>query len=233
MCGRYRLSKRAEVLATYHAEYESVDWDARYNIAPTQSVPVIRQDAREPVRRATLMRRGLIPSWAKDATIGARMIDARAETATEKPAFKEAIECRRCLIPADGFYEWKRSGKSKQPYCFELAEREPFAFAGLWNRWRAFDGILLETCTILTTTANQLLADIHDRMPVILSAASYDLWLDPGFRDVAATTGMLRPFDAKLMRRYPVSERVNCVANDDPECLEQVESSPPAQVGLF
>ena len=121
MCGRYRLSRRAEVLAIYAAEYEGVDWDARYNIAPTQNVPVIRQDAKEPIRRASLIRWGLIPSWAKDVTIGARMINARAETAAEKPAFREALECRRCLIPADGFYEWKRNGKSKQPYCFELA----------------------------------------------------------------------------------------------------------------
>jgi putative SOS response-associated peptidase YedK len=233
MCGRYRLSRHAEVLAIYYAEYEGVDWDAHYNIAPTQNVPVIRQDATQPVRRASLMRWGLIPSWAKDATIGARMINARAETAAEKPAFKEALERRRCLIPADGFYEWQRKGKNKQPYCFELAEREPFAFAGLWDRWRASDGSSLETCSILTTTANQLLADIHDRMPVILSPTEYDLWLDPGFRDVAATTEMLKPFDAKLMRRYPVSERVNSVANDDPECSQPIEMLPPPQAELF
>jgi putative SOS response-associated peptidase YedK len=127
MCGRYRLSRRAEVLATYYAEYEGVDWDARYNIAPTQTVPVIRQDPRQTVRRASLMRWGLIPSWAKDPTIGTRMINARAETAAEKPAFKEPLERRRCLIPADGFYEWKRNGKIKQPYCFELLGREPSA----------------------------------------------------------------------------------------------------------
>jgi putative SOS response-associated peptidase YedK len=127
----------------------------------------------------------------------------------------------------------KRNGKGKQPYCFEVGECEPFAFAGLWDRWRTPDGTSLQTCTILTTTPNQLLADLHDRMPVILSPADYDLWLDPGFRDVAATSGMLRPFDARLMRRYPVSERVNSVANDGPECCEQIESLPPAQAGLF
>ena len=168
MCGRHRLSRRAEILAAYDAEYEGVDWDARYNIAPTQNVPVIRQDAKDPIRRASLMRWGLIPSWANDATIGPRMINARSETAAEKPAFKECLERRRCLIPADAFYEWKRTGKSKQPYCFEMIGREPFAFAGLWDRWRAPDGTTLETCTILTTMPNQLLADVHDRMPVIL-----------------------------------------------------------------
>ena len=233
MCGRYRLSRRAEVLAAYDAEYEGVDWDAHYNIAPTQNVPVIRQDAKAPIRRASLMRWGLIPPWAKDSTIGARMINARAETAAQKPAFRESLASRRCLIPADGFYEWVRTGRSKQPYCFEMIGREPFAFAGLWARWRAPDGTHLETCTILTTTPNQLMADVHDRMPVILSPASYDLWLDPGFRDVAATTEMLRPFDAVLMRRYTVGERVNSVANDDPECSEPIESLPPAQAGLF
>jgi putative SOS response-associated peptidase YedK len=215
MCGRYRLSKRAEVLAACDAQYEGVDWDARYNIAPTQNIPVIVQDAKAPIRRASLMRWGLVPRWAKDPAIGARMINARAETAAEKSAFKESLGRRRCLIPADGFYEWKRSGRSKQPYCFELVGREPFA------------------CTILTTTPNQLLADVHNRMPAILSSENYDLWLDPGFRDVAAATEVLTPFDAGLMRRYPVGERVNIVTNDDPGCSEPIEPLPPAQVAMF
>jgi putative SOS response-associated peptidase YedK len=160
------------------------------------------------------------------------MINARAETAAEKPAFRDPLERKRCLIPADGFYEWKRNGKSKQPYCFEVGDREPFAFAGLWDNWRAPDGSKLETCTILTTTPNQLLTDIHDRMPVILSSENYDLWLDPGFRDVAAVTEMLQPFDADRMRRYPVSEHVNNVATDDRECSEPVAPA-PAQRRLF
>jgi putative SOS response-associated peptidase YedK len=232
MCGRYRLSRRAEILAAYDAEYEGVDWDARYNIAPTQNVPVIRQDAKEPIRRASLMRWGLVPHWAKDPTIGARMINARAETAAERSAFRESLGRRRCLIPADAFYEWKRNGRSKQPYCFELAGRKPFAFAGLWDQWRAPDGTSLETCTILTTTPNLILADIHDRMPVILPPASYELWLDPGFRDLETATAMLRPFNTNVMRCYPVSGHVNSVANDGPECSELIES-PPAQAGLF
>jgi len=234
MCGRYRLSRRAEILASYfYAEYEGMDWEPRYNIAPTQTVPVIRQDPREPVRRASLMRWGLVPNWAKDATVGPRMINARAETAAEKPAFKELLQRRRCLIPADGFYEWQKTGKSKQPYCFEMVEREPFAFAGLWDSWRTPDGATLETCTILTTTPNQLLADMHDRMPVILPSASYDLWLDPGFRDLAATTEMLKPYDAGQMRRYTVSAWVNNVANDDRQCSEPIEVSRALQARLF
>jgi putative SOS response-associated peptidase YedK len=161
------------------------------------------------------------------------MINARSESAAAKPAFREPLERRRCLIPADGFYEWKRNGKSKQPYCFEMAERKPFAFAALWDRWRAPDGTPLETCTILTPMPNQLLADVHNRMPVILLPGDYNLWLDPGFRDVVAATEMLRPLDTALMRRYPVSERVNNVANDGPDCSEPVDSLPPAQAGLF
>jgi putative SOS response-associated peptidase YedK len=129
------------------------------------------------------MRWGLILSWAKAGTIGAHMINARAKTAAEKPAFKEPLERRRCFVAADGFYEWKRSGKNKDPYCFEMVDGRPFALAGLWDRWRAPDGITLETCTILTASSNQLLADVHNRMPVILSPENYHLWLDPGFRD--------------------------------------------------
>ena len=234
MCGRYRLSRRAEILASYfYAEYEGMEWEARYNIAPTQTVPVIRQDASEPVRRASWMRWGLVPNWAKDVTVGASMINARSETAVEKPAFKELLQRRRCLIPADGFYEWQKNGKSKQPYCFEMMEKEPFAFAGLWDSWRAPDRAILETCTILTTTPNQLLVDVHDRMPVILPAATYDLWLDPGFQDAAAASEMLKPYDAGQMRRYAVSTRVNNVANDEPECSAPVEVSGEFQTVLF
>ena len=127
------------------------------------------------------MRWGLVPRWAKDVTVGASMINARSETATEKPAFKELLQRRRCLIPADGFYEWQRTGRGKQPYCFEMIERQPFAFAGLWDSWRTPEGATLETCTILTTTPNRLLAEVQDRMPVILPPTSYDLWLDPDF----------------------------------------------------
>ncbi len=179
------------------------------------------------------MRWGLVPYWAEDASVGDKMINARSETAAEKPAFRESLQRCRCLIPADGFYEWPRRIKAKQAFYFGLSDDSLFAFAGLWDRWRAPDGTTLETCTILTTTPNQLLADVHDRMPVILPPTSYDLWLDPRFRDSAATTEMLKPYDAGRMRRYAVSTRVNSVTNDDSECSESTEVSGPMQTALF
>ena len=228
MCGRYRLSRRKQLIAEYFdADYEG-EWEPRYNIAPTQQVPVVRQDRKEPVRRASTMRWGLIPYWATDASIGARTINARSETAATKPAFRESLQRRRCLIPADGFYEWKRSTRLKQPFCFEVGEGELFAFAGLWDRWRSPEGNVVESSTILTTTPNRLLADIHDRMPVILSPDDYDLWLDPGMTDTAAAVDMLKPYDATLMKGYPVSTRVNSVTNDDAECSLPVSVPSPA-----
>ena len=142
----------------------------------------------------------------------------RSETVTSKPAFREAFESRRCLIPADGFYEWLRAEKAKQPFHFGMADDSLFAFAGLWDRWRDPSGQVLESCSILTTSPNSLLANVHDRMPVILSPEHYDLWLDPEFRREEALQAILRPFDASQMKRYPVSTRVNFVKNDDPEC---------------
>jgi putative SOS response-associated peptidase YedK len=176
MCGRYRLSRRKQIVEEY---FDSVsdeqDWAPRYNIAPTQPVPVIRQNAAKPVRELSLMRWGLIPSWAKDPSGAASMINARSETASTKPAFADALKHRRCLIPADGFYEWKRTGKSKQPFCFEVNDGALFAFAGLWDRWKDPRDTWLTTCSILTTTPNALTSAAHDRMPVILGPYSYDL----------------------------------------------------------
>jgi putative SOS response-associated peptidase YedK len=159
MCGRYRLSRRKQLLEEQFATspWED-DWEPRYNIAPTQPVPVIRQDLKEPVRHLSLVRWGLIPSWAKDASGAARMVNARSETATTKPAFCEAMKYRRCLVPADGFYEWQRMGKAKQPFCFEVNDGELFAFAGIWDRWPEPTGNMLETCSILTTTPNDVTA---------------------------------------------------------------------------
>ena len=193
------------------------DWSPRYNIAPTQPVPVIRQNAKEPVRELSLMRWGLIPSWAKDSS------SARSETASTKPAFRDALKSRRCVIPADGFYEWQRTRKAKQPYCFEINEGALFAFAGIWDRWKCADGKWLKTCSILTTTPNAVTSAVHDRMPVILDPDAYDLWLDPGMKDVAAASELLEPYDARLMRGYPVSRRVNSVVNDDEGCSAPVE----------
>ena len=151
------------------------------------------------------------------------MINARSETAATRPAFRDPLKFRRCLIPADGFYEWKKTEKTKQPYCFEINDGELFAFAGLWEGWKDPNGTWIKTCSILTTTPNAVAAAVHDRMPVVLDQDSYDLWLDPGMNDAQVVSELLKPCDARQMRCYPVSTRINHVANDDDECSRRVE----------
>ncbi len=179
------------------------------------------------------MRWGLIPSWAKDSSGAARMINARSETAATMPAFRDALSLRRCLVPADGFYEWQRTGKTKQPYCFEVNDGEIFAFAGLWEAWRGPDREWIKSFSILTTTPNAVTSAIHDRMPVILAREDYDFWLDPGMKDSVAAAELLKPFDARQMRCYPVSDRINQVRNDDAECAAPAKLQSPAQAQLF
>jgi putative SOS response-associated peptidase YedK len=233
MCGRYRLSRRKQIIEEhFDCDPWDDDWNPRYNIAPTQPVPVIRQHPKEPVRQISTMRWGLIPNWAKSSDGEAGMINARSETAAEKPAFRDPLKLRRCLIPADGFYEWSRTGKGKQPYCFEVNEGELFAFAGLWDGWRSADGQWIKTCSILTTTPNAVTAPVHDRMPVILHPDSYDQWLDPGMADVQIVSELLKPCEARLIRCYAVSTRINHVANDDEECSRPAEII-EAQNSLF
>jgi putative SOS response-associated peptidase YedK len=224
MCGRYRLSRRKQLIEEQFdtADWQE-DWNPRFNIAPTQQVPVIRQHPKEPIRQLALMKWGLIPAWSKDPSSGASMINARSETASTKPAFRDAMKLRRCLVPADGFYEWQRRGSAKHPFCFEVGDGGLFAFAGLWERWRDPSGQWVKSCAILTTTPNAVTSAAHDRMPVILDRESYDLWLDPGMKNVAAISELLKPYEARLMRCYPVSTRINHVANDDEECSRPVE----------
>jgi putative SOS response-associated peptidase YedK len=232
MCGRYRLSKRKQLVEEYFdtTPWEQ-HWNPRFNIAPTQPVPVIRQHPKEPLRQLSLMKWGLIPHWAKGPSIAACTINAKSETAATKPAFRDPLKYRRCLIPADAFYEWKRTGTSKQPFCFEMNDGELFAFAGLWDGWKDTSGKWVKTCSLLTTTPNAVTSAIHDRMPVILDPDCYDLWLDPGVRDVAAVEKLLKPYDATLMRCYPVSTRINRVANDGEECSRPAKLQ--AQNDLF
>jgi len=234
MCGRYRLSRRKQLVEEYFDSAGEDDWVPRYNIAPTQPVPIIRQNPKEPRRELSLVRWGLIPWWAKDSSGAAAMINARSETAATKPAFRDALKLRRCLIPADGFYEWKKNGKEKQPYCFEINEGQLFAFAGIWETWkdasRKTKTMTIETCSILTTTPNAVTSAVHDRMPVILEPDNYDLWLDPGMTKVDAVTEVLKPFDARLMRSFPVSNRVNHAANDDAECSTPIKVAQSQQL---
>lgn len=234
MCGRFRLSRRKQVIAErFDAISNDEDWTPRYNIAPTQPIPVVRQHPVEPTRHLSQMRWGLIPSWSKDDSHAAKMINARSETAATLPAFQDAFRSRRCLIPADGFYEWQVRGANKQPYCFEVNEGELFAFAGLWDGWKAASGEWIRSCAILTTTANAVSSPVHDRMPVILNPDDYDLWLDPGMREPATIAGLLKPFDPSAMRCYPVSNRVNSVMNDDAECARAATILSPSQGQLF
>ena len=160
------------------------------------------------------------------------MINARSETAGTKSAFRDALKFRRCLIPADAFYQWQKRVKAKQPYGFEVDEGKLFAFAGIWDRWKDASGTTVETCSILTTTPNLVTSAVHDRMPVILDPDAYDLWLDPGMTNVAAASELLKPYDARAMRCYPVSTRINSVVNDDEDCSARVELA-QTQVRLF
>jgi putative SOS response-associated peptidase YedK len=233
MCGRYRLSRRKQLVEEYFGSVSGEDgWNPRYNAAPTQPVPIIRQNPKEPRRELSIVRWGLIPSWAKDMSGAAMMINARSETAATKPAFRDPLTNHRCLIPADGFYEWQRNGKVKQPFCFEVNDGELFAFAGLWDRWKGPSGQWLKSCSILTTSPNAVTSAVHDRMPVILDPDNYDLWLDPGMHDMRAVSDMLKPYDARQMRCYPISTRINHAANDDEACSAPFELT-ETQAGLF
>ncbi len=228
MCGRYRLTRHREIVEEHFGVEIEGEFAPRYNIAPTQLVATVRQRPESPERSFAWMKWGLIPYWAKDASMGVRTINARAETAAELPAFREALRKRRCLVPADGFYEWQKIGKSKQPLCFTMSDESVFGFAGLWERWKDAEGKWLETCSILTTTPNRLLEDVHDRMPVILRPEDYELWLDPGEQRPESLRELLKPFDSSRMKRYPVSTRVNNVKFDDPDC-----AAPSQPMGLF
>jgi putative SOS response-associated peptidase YedK len=220
MCGRFTLTQSAETIAEIFDLSEVPQFVPGYNIAPTQPVPVIR--AKE-IRQFDYLYWGLIPSWSKDPTIGARLINARSETVTEKPAFRTAFKRRRCLIVADGFYEWRRVGSKKQPYYFHLNNGQPFGFAGLWEHWQSSEGDEIESCTILTTAANELVHSVHDRMPVILHSSDYDSWLDPSVQDTDQLSTLLRPYPEVEMDAYPVSSKVNNARNDSPDCIAPLE----------
>ena len=217
MCGRFTLTTNLGAIAKRFGVSRFLEEvGPRYNIAPTQTVIVVSDDG---TRHLTQMRWGLIPSWAKDPAIGNRMINARAETVATKPAFRVALRNRRCLIPADGFYEWTPAGRRKQPVYIALKSRAPFAFAGLWEAWISPEGQEIKSCTIITTEANDLLKPIHDRMPVIVTQEAEAVWLDPTIQDPERLLPLLTPYPSEEMEAYPVSTKVNNPVHDTPECV--------------
>ncbi|NET35446.1 MAG: SOS response-associated peptidase [Cyanothece sp. SIO1E1] len=224
MCGRFSQSQSSETIATAFQLSTMPAIAPRYNIAPSQAISTIRVTLEQPERQHQLLRWGLIPAWSKDNKIGTRLINARAETIAQKPSFRAAFKQRRCLIIADGFYEWQRLETGKQPFYFQMGDRQPFAFAGLWERWQAPMGEAIESCTILTTAANQLLGAIHNRMPVILQPQDYDVWLDPTINQSEQLQSLLCPYPASAMISYPVSTQVNSPRNDSLDCIQPMET---------
>lgn len=218
MCGRYNLITDGDALMDFFDLVNRLAWRPRYNVAPSQPVPVIRPGLEG--RETILARWGLIPHWARDEKFAYRTINARAKTVAEKPVFRSAFRNRRCLIPATGFYEWQAMNGHKQPYNIHLKNQALFAFAGLWERWLNPKGERIDSCTIIVTEANDALHPIHDRMPVILEPKDYATWLDPKLKDTRTLERLLQSYPSDLMNFYPVSRRVGNPANDDPSLLE-------------
>jgi putative SOS response-associated peptidase YedK len=223
MCGRYTLTTPPELIADLFDVEGVPTFAPRWNVAPTQEAAVVRVPGPGAKRRLDFLRWGLVPAWAEDPSIGNRMINARAETAAEKPSFKRSLQKQRCLVLADGFYEWRKDGKVKQPIWIHRSDGRPFAFAGLWANWRPRgaprEEPALETFTILTTTPNDLMKPIHDRMPVILAPEDFGLWLDPKVVDPAQVTPLLRPAPENGFETREVSRAVNSPAHDAPDCV--------------
>ena len=219
MCGRFTLFEADKILSKEFGVSGVLPLSPRYNIAPSQPIAAVRTPHTGAGRELALLRWGLIPSWSKDPAIGNRLINARAETVQEEPSFRNAFRRHRCLIPTNGFYEWQRRERGKQPYFVRMRDGRVFAFAGLWDRWESPDKDVIETCTILTTAANTVLAPIHGRMPVILPQAEYARWLDPALKDPDALSPLLVPFPPEEMLAIPVSPRVNAPSTDDEKCI--------------
>jgi putative SOS response-associated peptidase YedK len=221
MCGRYAQRTDAKRLAKEFKVAEALAVEPRYNIAPTQDVLAVNEtgDGRE----MRFFKWGLVPSWAKDASMGARLINARSETVAEKPAFRQAFRQRRCIIPADGFYEWQRSEGSKRPFFFRMRDERPFGFAGLWERWEGEGGQVINSCAILTTEANEVLRPVHDRMPVILHPDDYELWLGAEARELGLVKEVLRPYPAGEMVGYAVGVSVNSPRSQGSGLIERAE----------
>jgi putative SOS response-associated peptidase YedK len=230
MCARFQFAPPEDWVEEFGLS-EAPETPPRYNIAPTQDVVAVRGE-RAGARQARLLRWGLVPRWAEDPKMGNRLINARAESVSTRAAFRDSFRQRRCLVPAQGFYEWKRFGRAREPWLVRLKGGRTFAFAGVWDRW-AGEGTAIESCALITTAANPLVAPIHGRMPVILDHRAYAAWLDPDAEE-GDLRRLLEPFSADAMEAFPVSTRVNSTAVDDPDLTRPVTPEPdPGQIRLF
>ena len=222
MCGRFTLKTPTVQVRTLFPELDIPDLTPRYNIAPTQMVSSVRSSHDNKQQFATF-RWGLVPFWSKDLKIGSKMINARGESVSSKPSFRSAFKKRRCLVLADGFFEWKKINDGKQPYYMTLEDESPFCMAGLWEKWNdKTSGETIETCTVITTEANEFMSELHDRMPVILDKSDYGVWLDNEFQDAGHLESLLCPMAEGELKKRPVNKIVNRPVNDSPECIETV-----------
>lgn len=229
MCGRFvRKSDARTIAREFDVDEVAADLAPSYNVAPSQQVAVVMTEEK---KRLVSMKWGLIPAWSDDPSIGNRLINARAETVAEKPSFREAFMRQRCLVIADGFYEWQKRGRTRQPYFIRLKTDQPFGFAGLYDVWTSPGGEVITTCTIITSEPNETVKTLHDRMPVILSKEFEDAWLDPYNADHASLVQMLSPYSANEMEMHTVSALVNSPANDSPECM--APATPVGQLALW
>jgi putative SOS response-associated peptidase YedK len=224
MCGRFTFAISPELLAEVFGVPVLEEIPHRYNIAPSQPVPIIREAATDG-RYLSSIRWGLVPHWAKDPSIGNRMINARCETVHEKPAFRQAIRARRCIVPASGFFEWAASPEGKSPHYVTMRDGSPLAFAGIWDSWKTPEGEILETCAILTTTANSLMAPLHDRIPVLLHPSEFELWLDRSMNNPEKLQRLYQSYPAELLQEREVSSMVNNPTHDTPENITPVNAS--------
>ncbi|MBM4326790.1 MAG: SOS response-associated peptidase [Deltaproteobacteria bacterium] len=224
MCGRFVLMALGKLVAEQFELDDEPNLEPRYNIAPSQQVAAVCRIPETKKRELRMFRWGLIPFWAKDEKIGHKLINAKSETVAEKPAFRAAFKHKRCLIPADGFYEWKRreGKKTKQPHFIRMKNGEPFALAGLWENWESPEGKIIESCVILTTNSNNLIQSLHDRMPVIVLPQDYELWLNTAITDTENLKRLFTPHPQEAMEAYEVSVFVNGPSNEDPECIEPI-----------
>ena len=232
MCGRIVLKAPARQVAQEFDLAAVAEIAPRYNIAPTQLIATVLAGS-DGSRTVRDMQWGLLPPWSRDPRDGGRMFNARSETVAEKPAFREAFAARRCLVPADGFYEWRRQGRDRQPFYFAAADGRLLALAGIWARWEHPGGDVVESCSILTTAANALMSPIHHRMPVIIPAPQRQRWLTTPAAEAAHLVPLLTPAPAEVLHRHAVSSQVNRVGHDGPELIVPIEPPPPRQLGLF